>query len=167
MFAPLAAQAVNRLGLTCRIGHLDATSVHTDGVYNSEREPPEGVIHITKGYSRDHRPELNQVVTQLICENQAGIPLFMAALSGNRSDQTSFRETVAEHIGQLKTEVGLQYIVADSALYNEETLQELGDFGWISRVPETIGLARELTLAVAGELMLRPGEMAHQTLCTT
>lgn len=167
LFAPLAAQAVNRLGLTCRIGHLDATSVHTDGVYNSEREPPEGVIHITKGYSRDHRPELNQVVTQLICENQAGIPLFMAALSGNSSDQTSFRETVAEHIGQLKTEVGLQYIVADSALYNEETLQELGDFGWISRVPETIGLARELTLAVAGELMLRPGEMAHQTLCTT
>ena len=166
LFAPLAAQAVKRLGLTCRIGHLDATSVHTDGRYNSERDPPEGVIQITKGYSRDHRPELNQVVTQLICENQAGLPLFMAALSGNSCDQTSFRETISEHIGQLHTEVGLKYIVADSALYNEATLQELGDFGWISRVPETIGLARELTLAVAGELMLSSEEQAYRALGT-
>jgi transposase len=166
LFAPLAAQAVKRLGLTGRIGHLDATSVHTDGRYNSEREPPEGVIHITKGYSRDHRPELNQVVTQLICENQAGIPLFMAALSGNSSDQTSFRATISEHIGQLQTDVGLQYIVADSALYNAATLQELGDFGWISRVPETLGLARELMLAVAGELMLSPEAQAYRALGT-
>jgi transposase len=30
-------------------------------------------------------------------------------------------------------------IVADSALYTAKTLQDLGDFPWITRVPETIG----------------------------
>jgi transposase len=167
LFAQLAAQAVKRLGLTCSMGHLDATSFHTDGQYNSGEEPAEGVVQITKGYSRDHRPELNQVVTQLICDNQAGIPLFMASLSGNSSDQTSFRETISAHVEQLRTEVGLNYIVADSALYNEATLQELNDFGWISRVPETIGWARELTVAVAGDLLHSREELAYRALCTT
>jgi hypothetical protein len=29
-----------------------------------------------RGYSRDHRPELNQVVLNLSTENQAGIPIY-------------------------------------------------------------------------------------------
>jgi len=48
---------------------------HVDGKYNSDDVPEEGVVQITKGYSRDHRPDINQVVLQLICERQAGIPL--------------------------------------------------------------------------------------------
>lgn len=75
-YAQLSVQAAVRLGLTCRTGHLDSTSFHVDGEYNSQLPADEtgGLITITKGYSRDHRPDLNQVVLQLICENQAGIP---------------------------------------------------------------------------------------------
>ena len=40
----------------------------------SETDSPQ-IINITKGYSRDHRPDLNQAILQLIVENQAGIPL--------------------------------------------------------------------------------------------
>jgi len=36
-------------------------------------------IRITKGYSRDHRPELNQVILNLITKNQACIPVYMNA----------------------------------------------------------------------------------------
>jgi transposase len=39
---------------------------------------------------------------QLICENQAGIPLLMKPLSGNNADKTGFRETIKTHIGQLQ-----------------------------------------------------------------
>ena len=126
-YSQLSVQAVVRLGLTCRTGHLDATSFHVDGDYNSQLPADEtgGLIHITKGYSRDHRPDLNQVVLQLICENQAGIPLAMKPLSGNSADKTDFRETVKTHIGQLQQDVGLHYLVADSALYSQETLQEV------------------------------------------
>ena len=67
LYPQLAAQAVKTLGLLTRFGHMDSTGFHVDGKYNSDEEPEAGVIHITKGYSRDHRPDLNQVVLQLIC----------------------------------------------------------------------------------------------------
>ena len=151
LYGQLAGQAVTRLGLSCKVGHIDTSSFHVDGVYNSDQEDvPKGVIHITQGYSRDHRPDLNQVILQLISEHQAGIPLWMDALSGNSSDKASFRETLNAHLKQLRDGVGLSLIVADSALYTAKTLQDLGDFPWITRVPETIGGTRELILAASG-----------------
>lgn len=63
LFTLMAQQAVKRLSLSPKVGHLDATSFHVDGTYNSEDETAfEGVIHVKQGYSRDHRPDLNQVV---------------------------------------------------------------------------------------------------------
>ena len=122
------------------------------------------MIHITQGYSRDHRPDLNQVVLQLICERQAGIPLLMEPLSGNNSDKESFRDTVKTHIGQLRRDFGLEYVIADSALYVAETLREMSRFQWISRVPETLALARDIIHAVAPELMNYPEQTAFRSL---
>ena len=164
LYSQFAAQAVNRLGLLCRFGHLDSTGFHTDGQYNSGGEAQDGVIHITQGYSRDQRPDLNQVVLQLICERQAGIPLLMEPLSGNNSDKESFRDTVKTHIGQLRRDFGLEYVIADSALYVAETLREMSRFQWISRVPETLALARDIIHAVAPELMNYPEQTAFRSL---
>jgi transposase len=47
LYSQFSAQAVNRLGLVCRFGHLDSTGFHTDGQYNSDAPAQEGVIHIT------------------------------------------------------------------------------------------------------------------------
>jgi len=117
LYGQLAAQAVKRLRLSCKVGHIDTSSFHVDGVYNSDQEDvPEGVIHITQGYSRDHRPDLNQVILQLISEHQAGIPLWMDALSGNSSDKASFRQTLNAHLKQLHDGAGLSLIVADDSL---------------------------------------------------
>jgi transposase len=110
---------------------------------------------------------LNQVILQLISEHQAGIPLWMNALSGNSSDKESFRQTLNAHLKQLHDGVGLSLIVADSALYTAKTLQDLGDFPWITRVPETIGGTRELILAVSGEWMEMRPERAYTVLGST
>ena len=59
----------------------------------------------------------------------------------------SFRQTLNAHLNQLHDGVGFSLIVADSALYTAKTLHDLGDFPWITRVPETIGGTRELILA--------------------
>jgi transposase len=167
-YAQLSVQAAVRLGLTCRTGHLDSTSFHVDGEYNSQLPADEtgGLITITKGYSRDHRPDLNQVVLQLICEHQAGIPLLMKPLSGNSADKTGFRETIKTHIGQLQQDVGLRYLVADSALYCHESLQEMRDILWISRVPETLSLAEDMIQQAAPMLMVNPDEQTMMSLCT-
>jgi transposase len=161
----LAVGVVKQLGLTGGGGHLDATSFHVDGTYNSAEEAAaEGVVHVTQGYSRDHRPDLNQVLLQLVTENQAGIPVLMASSSGNVNDQAGFRDLVQRHIGQLKADVDLRYLVADSALYTENTLRELGDTIWISRVPETFGSARAVIDAVAADLAARGEETAHRAV---
>jgi len=168
LYGQIAAQSVKRLGLSCHIGHIDTTSFHVDGAYNSDQEDvPEGVIHINQGYSRDHRPDLNQVILQLISEHQAGIPLWMEALSGNSSDKESFRQTLSAHLEQLHEGVGLSLIVADSALYTAKTLQELGNFPWITRVPETIGGTPELIHAVSDEWMNTRPERAYTALGAT
>ena len=62
LYVHLSSIIVKPLGLLCQFGHLDSTGFHTDGKYNSNEEPEENVIHVTKGYSRDHRPDLNQVI---------------------------------------------------------------------------------------------------------
>lgn len=166
LYSHLAGQAVQRLGLTSRFGHLDSTSFHADGRYNSDQEETEGVVQITHGYSRDHRPDLNQVVLQLIVERQAALPLLMEPLNGNNSDQTSFRDTLTTHIDQLHSGFRLDYVVADSALYGSETLQALSDIFWISRVPNTLTLAGEILDAVAPDLMSQPEQSAWRSLCT-
>jgi transposase len=56
---------------------LDSTSIHVDGQYKNE--DGNTAIQLVRGYSRDHRPELNQVVLNLITENKAGIPVYMQA----------------------------------------------------------------------------------------
>lgn len=144
LFYQVSCRAVQRLGLKPAFGNLDSTSFHADGRYESSGTE-DGVIHITKGYSRDHRPDLNQVVLNLITENQAGIPILMSPGSGNSNDKTAFREIIEQHIKQLEQGHQIDYIVADSALYTSETLQSLSPYGthWITRVPEVIVEAKE------------------------
>jgi transposase len=73
-------------------------------------------MHITRGYSRDHRPDLTQVMLALIVEHQAGIPVLMQPLSGNSSDAHEFGQLIREHIAQLHITSGTTSLVADSAL---------------------------------------------------
>jgi transposase len=78
--------------------HLDRTSFHVDGRYHSDGPPSEQVVHITKGYRRDHRPDLNPVMLELIVEHQAGIPVLMKPLSGHRSDPQECGQVIHAHI---------------------------------------------------------------------
>jgi len=140
LYANIAPVICQKLGLCPKTVHMDSTDFHVDGVYNSNQESvDEHIIHLRQGYSRDHRPDLNQVVLNLIVENQAGIALHMEALSGNVSDKTAFHQTITNYIGQLQSVYDIDYVVMDSAGYTEKTLQSCAnDTLWISRVPETL-----------------------------
>jgi transposase len=157
LYSLIAVLAAERLGLAPRFAHLDSTSFHVDGRYNSDEEPEEQVVHITRGYSRDHRPDLNQVMLELIVEHQAGIPVLMKPLSGNSSDAQEFGQVVREHIARLQTTYGTTYLVADSALYSEDNLQKLANtpVKWITRVPATVSEA-QAALAQADPQTMAP-----------
>ena len=164
LYGIIAVVSVRKLHLHGRFGHLDSTSLPGDGNDNSDQNPPDGVIKITQGYRRDHRPDLNQWVIQFIGENQAGIPLLMKPLSGNSEDKTGFRETLDAHINPLNQDFTIKYYVFDSAGFVQETLINLGDTLWISRVPETITLARQITDAVVPELAITGNPLSDRSL---
>ena len=157
LYSLIAATAATRLGLAPRFAHLDSTSFHVDGRYNSDEEPDEHVIRITKGYSRDQRPDLNQVMLDLIVEHQAGIPVLMKPLSGNSSDVHDFGQIITDHMAQLQITYGMTCLVADSALYSAENLQKLAEtrMQWITRVPATLSEA-QAALAQADPQTMAP-----------
>jgi len=167
VYRVISKNSLKSLGLSCHMSHIDTTTFHTDGKYDQEEE--EGVINITKGYSRDHRPELNQFGLKLIVEGRAGIPIMMAALSGNDNDKTRFKETIRNHIDQLKDDFSVQHIAGDSALYSAETLKLMDGLIWTTRVPETLSLARNFIEKHADELAQNnDGENPNfVSVCTT
>jgi transposase len=73
-------------------------------------------------------------------EHQAGIPLLMKPLSGNRRDKGEFGRVVDDHISKLCRADKPLYLVADRALYRAENLSKLdqGKVKWITRVPATL-----------------------------
>jgi transposase len=170
LYSLIAATAAKRLGLAPTFAHLDSTSLHVDGRYNSDEPPSEHVVHITKGYSRDHRPDLNQVMLELIVEHQAGMPVLMQPLSGHSSDGKEFGHIVREHMAQLHTTYGLTYLVADSALYSDDNLQTLAEthLKWITRVPATFSAAHAALAQADPQAMavLQEGYRYHESTST-
>ena len=116
LYQNIGEQVVEHLGLPCESLHLDSTSFHYDG-QEKLNEGDFNTIAITKGYSRDHRPELNQVILNLICENQAGIPVYMKPASGNSNDMEGFKKIVKSHIQSLRAAQASRYLIGDAALY--------------------------------------------------
>ena len=153
-----AIKVVKHLKLPCNALNLDGTGFHVDGRYNCDSpisDDDMDCIRLCKGYSRDHRPDLNQAVLLLMTENQAGIPLFMKAVSGNVNDKSSFKRIVSQHIKSFKAALDARYFVADAALYVAETILDLDQQGqlFISRVPLNIGAAKALVQSAPERLM--------------
>lgn len=177
LFSDLAAHSYDLLGLGKEVGsefrHLDSTSFSLEGRYNSDLSESTTCLHLTKGYSRDHRPDLNQVMLNLVVENSAGIPLLMEGLHGNSSDQTTFRDTVSDYVERLGSNGKPICWVADSAFYTEETLRKhSGHYYWISRVPAKLTEAQEALRLVSEQHMFFFSNPAlenyrYQPICST
>ena len=135
LFAKLSRRMFKVLDMKPSRGHLDTTTLSVYGRYNSAEEDPKE-LHITQGYSKDHRPDLAQATLQLICDHLSGIPVHMQALDGNSNDSETFRKVIQDFGSQLSAEDGLDTIMADSKLYSAETLKALKDckLNWISPV---------------------------------
>jgi len=155
IYQTLSASVVEHLELPCEGINLDSTSIHVDGNYAHDEDSK--AVKLVRGYSRDHRPELNQVVLNLITENKAGIPVYMQAASGNINDNQGFKNIVKHHISSLKAAQDCQYFIADAALYTAETIQSLDEQKqlFISRAPQKL---KQVKTAIANQhtLMFEP-----------
>lgn len=162
VFAGVAARGLRAYGIEHRFVHLDSSSFHLHGVYAVE-EPEREVIEVTHGYSRDQRPDLKQVVVQMITSQASALPVWLEVLSGNSSDRATFAQTVQAYCEQLQGETPVMFVM-DSAGYTADNLESLRDVSWLMRVPETVGQAKELVRATetADMTRLADGYWGHE-----
>ena len=65
--------------------HQDTTSVKLTGAYAQQRRR---AVQLVRGQSKDHRPDLRQLVYELSVTRDGAIPVLFKAHDGNRSDDT-------------------------------------------------------------------------------
>lgn len=142
LFAEVAYEIAVENNLLGTHRRLDTTSIYVHGDYSS---PEPCALEVTYGHSKDHRPDLKQVVLSLVVSGPAAMPLWEEALSGNSSDSKSFHETIAQ-VRAFEQQIDLTNTgkwIADSKLYSKEKLLKENDYLWLTRVPETLKEARE------------------------
>jgi transposase len=162
LFAKIASQALKVYGIRHQFVHLDSSSFHLHGEYEND-DPDAEAISITYGYSRDHRPDLKQVVAQLITSHKSALPVWLEVLSGNSSDKDSFAKSVTaycKHLGEAKKPC----FVMDSAGYSAENLKTMKEVFWLTRVPETLAKAQRLVRETTQDtlLELKPGYLSKE-----
>ncbi len=87
-----------------------------------------GTIHITQGYSRDHRPDLKQFIVDLMCSGDGDIRLYMRVEDGNETDSALFAQLIVEFRQQWDVDA---LFVADAALYTASNLQQMAQLRWV------------------------------------
>jgi transposase len=161
LFARVAAEAVEVFQIERQYVHLDNSSFALHGQYESAvaRTAVEryGAVEVRHGYSREHRPDLKQVVVTLITSQASALPLWLEVLDGNCSDKESFRHSVQAYTQQLAAGES-PWFVMDSAGYSRENLTAWDTIEWVVRVPETSTEAQRVRQAVASAEMEDVGD---------
>ena len=125
-------------------------------------------IHLTHGYSKDLRPDLKQFLLESLCVAK-NIPIMGGCADGNASDKT-LNHTMLQRIGALMHEHGLAkgaYVyVADSALVTQENLEQLADQLFITRLPLTYDVAKEVIAQAVEQGQWEPIGVLAQTAPT-
>ncbi len=163
VFTAVAAQAYAREAIDLRTGHWDSTSRSLQGAYRSAEKdavpasskpeettsdsdaaspPPRALPR--RGHSKDHRPDLKQILLTVFV-NGEGVLRFGSVASGNTSDKTLNRRMIDDLVAAFSPEE-LQTLlyVADSSLVTGPNRAALRDvpLRFVSRCPTTFAVTQ-------------------------
>jgi transposase len=132
-------------------GHLDTSSLNVCADYAVEDRYPDDASRPPlprHGHSKDHRPDLKQLVISLTTSGPAQLPIWYEGLDGNSSDKANFHPTLARiKAFRDKLENTPEFLwVCDSALYSQDKLRHSALL-WLTRAPENLGLVKQLVQA--------------------
>lgn len=142
LFSELSFDACVQEGVDQRFNSEDTTTFSVTG--ESYPDSDEHAVSVTHGYSKDHRPDLKQVVHELMVSQDGGVPLLMKTWSGNESDNMIFRERTQALIEQFNKSEIARYLIADSKLYDSGNASNLSSLRFITRIPSTLKQEREV-----------------------
>lgn len=140
VLSAVAVRAVKLFELDTTHVHHDTTSYTVYGDYDLYgEESHDQPFVITFGFSKDHRPDLKQLVHSLLCVDE-GIPIYSKCENGNESDKIVNRNLIPKMVERMD-ELGQDNFlyVADSALITRDNLALMDDwnngFRFVSRLP--------------------------------
>ena len=123
----VARHVVREFGVSLDELHNDSTSLSFCGAYTNASVAQQvfgrPTVAITFGHSKDHRPDLKQLLFILTVTADGGVPLHFRAESGNTTDDQTHRDTW-ELLCQLTGRRDFLY-VADSKLATRENMAYL------------------------------------------
>jgi transposase len=112
-------------------------------LYNGEKYKNTGNIELKRGYSKDYRMDLKQLVYLLVTTDE-GLPVFAESHSGNASDNELFQNAIIKVQNLALDQMKNKIFVLDAALYSKEFLLNPNITGdWITRVPESVKMCKE------------------------
>jgi transposase len=153
VFSALALNALVVYSIKTPWLHQDTTTLSLYGTYEEgevdkeesaqERDSPVAP-RPAFGHSKDHRPDLQQVLLSLGVSGDGGVPLRLGIRDGNTSDSTETPVALEECVA-LGLE-GMVGIVADSKAYSQRTLGLCIEksLGLVTLVPRTCVVRQEL-----------------------
>ncbi len=144
LFLQCSAKVAAKMKINVTSAHIDSTSFHYDGMTHEEEK---SVIRLLLGYSRDHRPDLNQIITVMLCDELTKIPLYQKTVSGNVNDNKSFYDVVRDNLPLVREQFkDLRYLTGDSALCTGKILSDAGmqNIYIVTRVPDKLAFVKEI-----------------------
>jgi len=141
LFSQVAATACQLSNVNQTAQSFDTTTFSFHGDYDEEYD--EGTVRVTHGYSKDHRSDLKQVITELLVSHDSGVPLCLKNCDGNASDSIIFKERSEQLIESFKDGY-VSHVTADSKFYTKQNALNWHIVKFTTRVPETIKEAKTL-----------------------
>lgn len=150
LMSGIAIEMVRAFDLDMSFLHFDTTTLSFFGAYEgrdswsgADGMPP--VPHVTYGHSKDHRPDLKQILYGMLVSRDGGVPLLGKALDGNASDSKAAADFFAR-VRELVADPREVCCVVDSKGWCARVLDTAQEHGLrvLSRLPRTHGLHEEL-----------------------
>ena len=143
-------QAVKADGVELSQIHQDTTSVKLTGAYRKQQRR---AVQLVRGFSKDHRPDLRQLVYELSVTHDGAIPVLFKAHDGNRTDDSLHWDNWQTLRGLIGRSDFLY--VADSKLCVSQTLLNIdrNQGRFITIVPRTRGEVEDFQAKVEASLV--------------
>jgi transposase len=142
LFSEVALGVCQKEGIDLRFNSLDTTSFSLIGDYDPD--PDEHGVLVTYGYSKAKRPDLKQVILELMVSQDGGIPFMSKSHDGNASDNNVFKERCEGLIKEFSASEMPRYLIADSKLYTSENASNLAKLPFITRIPGNLKVVDEV-----------------------
>lgn len=140
LITELVVGMISEFGIDCSQLHNDSTSIALHGAYEAADGQERGgkpTVAAARGHSKDHRPDLKQLLLTLTVSRDGAVPIAHRLLDGNTTDDQTHIETW-EGLRELVGRADFLY-VADCKLATHEQMTHIASRGgrFVSVLPRS------------------------------